>query len=607
MSTAKFVEDFRASRKDTPQLSNKYKPRKRPSSDEHGGQIARALTLIFKQQPARTVRLIALTLLAGLAEGFGFAAMLTLLSNELAGGGDNPINRWMSAAFDFIGLTPNLTTLLLILLVMVLVKAALGLLANLQAGYATAALAREMRATLMNALAHSRWSYFIYLASGRISHALVNETARASSVYMSVVAMAAAVVQTLIYIGLAAAVAWQATLVAIVAGLLILRVLRFLVLRTRETGRRQTRLLNAMSIRVVESVNSFKALKAMGLLDLVMPLLEKQSRNLEKNQRRLSVHGAALKAYYEPLVALLLGLGIYGMTTWFAMPFFEILILAVLFYRVASRIGALQTAYQGIVAKESALLSVQELTREIAAAAEPLPSGREPHLNQAIKLNGVSFAYTDRLVLRHLNLTMPAGKITALVGPSGAGKSTLLDLVTSLQRPTSGTVLVDGVDLAEINSAAWRRGIGYVPQEVLLFDDTLLANVNLGDPNLTEADALKALQDAGADFTEALPEGLATRMGERGSRLSGGQRQRVALARALVRRPQLLILDEATSSLDVETERGINDTLQGLKGKLTIVMATHRPTLSETADQVYRLDCGEVTVELPRPASALVS
>jgi ATP-binding cassette subfamily C protein len=250
---------------------------------------------------------------------------------------------------------------------------------------------------------------------------------------------------------------------------------------------------------------------------------------------------------------------------------------------------------------------VQQLTQEILEAAEPDTSGVQPHLKQAFKLSDVSFAYVDRLVLRHLNMTMPARKITALIGPSGAGKSTVLDLITGLQRPTSGKVLVDGVDLAEIDAAAWRRGIGYVPQEVLLFGDTLLANVTLGDPNLTEADALKALEDAGADFLDSLPEGLATRMGERGSRLSGGQRQRVALARALVHGPDLLILDEATSSLDVATEKAISETLRGLKGRLTIVLATHRSTLLEIADQVYRLDGGELVVEPPRPASALVS
>lgn len=577
-----------------------------PHRDD-SGDVTRALMLMFKQQPARTVRLITLTLLAGLAEGFGFAAMLTLLSQELAGGSGNPLGKWVSAAFDFVGAKPTITTLLLVLVAMVAVKAALTLLANVQAGYAAAAAARELRATLMKALAQSRWSYFVYLPSGRVSHVLVNETARGASVYMSACAMAAAVMQTLVYIGLAAAVAWQATAVAVLAGLLILRVLRVLVRRTREAGRRQTRLLNAMSIRVVESISSFKALKAMGLLDLVMPLLEKQSRNLEKSQRRLALHTAALKAYYEPLVAVLLGFGIYGMVTWFAMPFFEILVLVVLLYRVASRIGALQTSYQRIVARESALLAVQELTQEILAAAEPVTSGLKRRLKQAIKLSDVSFAYADRLVLRNLTMTIPARKITALMGPSGAGKSTLLDLVTGLQRPTSGKVLVEGVDLAEIDASAWRRSIGYVPQDVLLFDDTLLANVTLGDPNFSEADVLKALEDAGADFVDTLPEGLATRMGERGGRLSGGQRQRVALARALVRRPELLILDEATSALDMATEKAISDTLRALKGRLTIVLATHRPTLLEIADQVYRLDRGELVVESSRPASVLAS
>jgi ATP-binding cassette subfamily C protein len=568
--------------------------------------LEHVLPFALWEQPARTARLVVLTLLAGLAEAVGIAAVLTLLSKELLGGSGNPLDRFVSKAFAWVGLVPNLTTLLFVLVAVISAKALLGLLARVQAGYATAAVARELRTKLIDALVRSNWSFFVYLPTGRVSHALLSETGRVASVYMGVVAMAAALIQAIVYVGLAAAVSFYATIIALLGGLGAARVLNFLVVRTRETGRRQTRIANLMSVRTVESVSSFKPLKAMGLLRLVMPLLEKQSRKLEKLQRRLAWDSAALKSYYEPLIAMLLALGIYGMVTWFSMPIFDVLVLVLLFNRVAARIGALQGSYQSLVRGESALLSLQELLDAATASAEVVGGGRAPRLKRGIQLKDVSFAYSEHVVLQNVNLTIRAKEVTALVGPSGAGKSTLLDLVTGLQRPTSGKILVDGVDFAEIDVAAWRRGIGYVPQEVLLFDDTLLANVTLGDPNLTEADALKALKDAGADFLGTLPEGLATRMGERGGRLSGGQKQRVALARALAHGPELLILDEATSSLDVATEKAISETLNGLKGRLTIVLATHRPTLLEIADQVYRLDGGELVTEPPRPAKALV-
>src|SRR5690606_38977597 len=170
----------------------------------------------------------------------------------------------------------------------------------------------------------------------------------------------------------------------------------------------------------------------------------------------------------------------------------------------------------------------------------------------------VGFAYDGYPVFGDLSLEIPAGAMTVLIGPSGAGKTTVIDLVIGLIRPQSGSIRVDGLDLTGIDLRAWRRLIGYVPQDTVLLHDSILHNVTLGDPALTTADAEQALRAAGIwDFVAALPEGLYTQVGERGGKLSGGQRQRVAIARALVNEPRLLILDEATSALDPTSEQEI--------------------------------------------------
>jgi ATP-binding cassette subfamily C protein len=196
-------------------------------------------------------------------------------------------------------------------------------------------------------------------------------------------------------------------------------------------------------------------------------------------------------------------------------------------------------------------------------------------------------------VLRGLTLEIPAGTSTALLGLSGVGKTTVVDLIIGLLRPQHGAVLVDGVPLQDLDLHAWRRMIGYVPQDALLLHDSVLHNVSLGDPSVDAARAERALRTAGAwEFVAALPEGMNSSVGERGTRLSGGQRQRIVIARALALEPRLLILDEATSSLDPQTEEEVWRILTSLRGKTTVIAITHRPTLVRSIDRAFRIEKG---------------
>jgi ATP-binding cassette subfamily C protein len=199
-------------------------------------------------------------------------------------------------------------------------------------------------------------------------------------------------------------------------------------------------------------------------------------------------------------------------------------------------------------------------------------------------------------VLKAASLVVAAGTLTAIIGPSGAGKTTVADLVIGLIQPQAGTVLIDGVPLHALAAHRWRALIGYVPQETFLLHASVGQNVTLGDPDLSPADVEAALRAAGAwDFLAALPEGVDTIVGERGSRMSGGQRQRIALARALVRKPQLLVLDEATSALDPAIESEVCTTLRQLRGGMTILAICQHGPLIDVADSVYRVHDGAIT------------
>jgi ATP-binding cassette subfamily B protein len=217
-------------------------------------------------------------------------------------------------------------------------------------------------------------------------------------------------------------------------------------------------------------------------------------------------------------------------------------------------------------------------------------------LKGEVRFEQVDFAYQpDRQILHGLTLTIPAGKTVAVVGHSGAGKSTLARLLYRFYDVTGGAISIDGQDIREVTQSSLRQVIGIVPQDTVLFNDTLRYNLQYGRPTATETELHEAARMAQIlDFIESLPEGWNTVVGERGLKLSGGEKQRVAIARAILKQPPLLIFDEATSSLDSTTERAIQRTLEEVAGHHTTLIIAHRLSTIVNADQIVVLDAGRV-------------
>jgi subfamily B ATP-binding cassette protein MsbA len=219
-----------------------------------------------------------------------------------------------------------------------------------------------------------------------------------------------------------------------------------------------------------------------------------------------------------------------------------------------------------------------------------------PDIRGDVEFDNVSFEYNPGVpVLKSVSFRAPAGSTTALVGSSGSGKSTLISLVMAFNRPLSGRVLVDGRDLADVKLRDYRHHLGVVLQDNFLFDGTIAENIAYAAPHATRDEILAVSRIAHSDeFIQAFEQGYDTIVGERGVRLSGGQRQRVAIARAILANPRILILDEATSSLDSESEALIQDGLRALRrGRTTFVIA-HRLSTIRSADQILVLEHGEI-------------
>ena len=221
--------------------------------------------------------------------------------------------------------------------------------------------------------------------------------------------------------------------------------------------------------------------------------------------------------------------------------------------------------------------------------------------NQTIEISKIGFTYdnSSEPVIIDMSFKIDYGELIGFIGPSGSGKSTLVDIILGLLKPSTGEIQIDGININK-NLRGWQDNIGYVPQSIYLTDDTLRRNVAFGlaNENISETAVNKAIKSAQLEgFIKGLPDGLDTVVGEHGVRLSGGQRQRIGIARALYHDPSVLVLDEATSSLDVETEAGVMEAIEALHGKKTIIIVSHRLSTVENCDRIYKLKKGLVIDE----------
>ncbi len=252
--------------------------------------------------------------------------------------------------------------------------------------------------------------------------------------------------------------------------------------------------------------------------------------------------------------------------------------------------GRLQRA----IAASDRIYACLDRQRRVRDPMRPVPIGRH---QREIRFERVSFAYRpEQLVLEEIDLRIPFGRTLAVVGPNGCGKSTLLSLIPRFYDPTSGQVLLDGVPLTQIRLRELRRQIGLVTQETLLFDTTVFENIRYGSPTASRQEVIRAAQQAHAHrfIVEQLPEGYETTVGSLGSRLSGGQRQRIALARAILRDPAIVLLDEATSQIDLESEQAIREALEEFVQGRTVLLVSHRPAVLALADEIVVLEDGRI-------------
>ncbi|MGI9284095.1 MAG: ABC transporter ATP-binding protein [Pseudomonadales bacterium] len=559
----------------------------------------------FRTYPWQTFVMLVALLLAGIAEGIGLSALLPMLniaiSNDASSASidsstvhQNTFEQFVTETLARFGIDPTITVLLIIIVLGVTVKSLLLLVAQKKVGYTAARIATDLRLQMLRSILRSRWEYFLHQPIGKLTNALATEAQRASDAFVNGATVITFLIQALIYGGIAFAVSWKASLVSLLAGLVVMGISHFLVRMARQAGKKQTSLLNSLMAGLTDTLQSVKPLKAMAREHLADRVLAMETSRLNRALQRQVFSSAMLNAAQEEMFAIIIAVGIFVALVQFEMPLATVMVLVVTLGRMLAFLGKVQKQFQKMVISESAYWSIKQAINDADTAREQLGAGKVPSLRSGIHFEAVQFAYDKRTIFEDVSLRIEAGALTTLVGPSGAGKTTFVDLVIGLMRPQLGIISVESTPLQELNLQSWRRMIGYVPQETVLLHDSVAHNVTLGDPKLSDADTERALRAADAwEFVNAQEQGMHTMVGERGGKLSGGQRQRIVIARALVHKPSLLILDEATSALDPASEQAICKTIAKLRGELTILAISHQTALVEVADSVYRLEDGE--------------
>ncbi|MCW5682795.1 MAG: ABC transporter ATP-binding protein [Pseudolabrys sp.] len=549
--------------------------------------------------PARSLSVIILLSVAGLAEGFSVFALLPLINLSVAGDAASAggVGAWLTQAVASVGLKPTIGTFLIVIVIGIGLKAVVTLIAMREVGYAVGRLMTELRQRLIVALMNARWSYFTERPLGIFANAMGAETIRAGATYQQSARLAAAAVQAVVYGVATMVISWRIALFAVFAGLVGVVVFRRAVAMAQESGLRQTDLMKSIAVRTTDMLQGIKAIKAMGAQQSALPLLDHEIRDLDDAQRKQVWSGEFLRVAQEPMLVVFLAIAMYGAIEFSGETLPTMMVIAVLFYRLFNRFQVMLEIYQVVCTGASAYWSVHHLCSDAEQQRER-SSDRKVRAQTApsIEFKDVSFAYGQKTVLDGVSLRIEPGEFIALCGASGGGKTTLLDTISGLLTPSRGGVIVDGNDLREIDLTSWRHHIGYVPQELLLLHDTVYQNICLGDPAISREAAEAALRAAEIwDHIAALPEGMDSLVGERGSRFSGGQRQRISLARALARKPIVLLLDEITAALDRDTEREICATLRRLAGQMTIVTVSHQPEILRVADRVFEFANGTAT------------
>jgi subfamily B ATP-binding cassette protein MsbA len=571
------------------------------------------LRLLRLARPYRGLLILGLatTFLASLLDGFVLVILIPLLQHLFGTAGAlRPGSSQLEAVVHRIfeplvaGLTPGAAAarLLLLLVAGLLVKNLLGYASSQITVRVQEGLVSDLRTRIFDHLLTLELGFFQRTRSGALISGIITEvdqtktvvTASLLSLFQNIVVVATTLV-------VLSQISLRLTIFTLAFVPLMVYLLQTILRRLRRHSRARTRERGEVTALITERIGAMRLIRAFGEEARESQRFASQTNRYRKQvirtQRFSSLTSPLTEIFSGLLVIMIIWAGsrpgLIGLATPLAPEAIIVFLMAAL--KLTSPLKTISSFPAVMAVTLASAERVFEILDEPPTEVDR-PGEGAARFEREIVYDRVSFRYgSDDLVLSDVTFTLAKGQVIALVGPSGAGKSTIADLLPRFHDPTSGRILMDGVPLTALTRRSIRGLMGIVSQDTVLLNDTVYANIAYGSPGAGRSEVEAAAAAANADgFIAALPQGYDTVLGERGTRLSGGQRQRIAIARALLRDPPILILDEATSALDTGSERLVQQAIDRLMCRRTVLVIAHRLATVRDADEIVVLDAGRI-------------
>ncbi len=567
------------------------------------GSFLKLLKVYRNTLGSKVFLLAALMPFAALSESIGIALFLPLLGKLT--GRESEIearSSSMSKIFDNLPIPESITSMLLLIGLIFALKAILKFFIHTLSGHFESNLSYLLRMDALNGWSRMKNTAFNKRNTGHyvsVFEAQITRFVHTFIISSKILTQSTTLIALVIFSTL---MDWRFAALAVVLGGGVMTMMNNLNHIIHQTSRKFAQIQMVMSKHLIHLLQSMKYLMATNQTKVIGNQVMESCLNLKISAFKIFVAKGFTESVREPIsIFLILTLiGIQALI--FQQPFEQTLVSLLLLDRVTKTLLVLQSSTQTLAELAG---SVEAVHSEIEFAKKNFELNGNKQLanfSDKIEFRNVSFAYDgcDDYVLQNINITIPKNKTVALVGQSGAGKSTAAIMLPLLIRPSSGELLIDGINSTNLDLTGWRNQIGYVSQELIVFDDTIATNICLDKEGFKTNSEIQnrvfsaAKQAFAQEFIEDLPDKYDTVVGDRGLRLSGGQKQRLFIARELYRQPSILILDEATSALDGGSERAIQTSIEELHGTVTVLVIAHRLATIKNADLIYVMDHGKV-------------